>query len=295
CAALIRCLDVNRAWGTPSAAKCIEAIETWLAGDASARMEGCDELAAALFTQKGEVRSLKSLEKLDANYPGMADRVRACLDAVRQQRALLALVELLTPALTVGRRFALACEEAKRREGLVDFDDLIRRAAGLLAEPGLGEWIRYKLDRRIDHILVDEAQDTNEPQWAIIRALTEDFFTGLGQRDGKLRTIFVVGDYKQAIFRFQGTSPENFRIAKEQFAREMAAAARNVAELRDGLAARELRDLDLGRSYRTSKPVLEFVDAAIDAIGPENFGLDQAPDRHVGEERPGLVTLWNPV
>ena len=295
CAALVRCLDVNRAWGAPSAAKCIEAIETWLAGDASARMEGCDELASALFTQKGEVRALKSLEKLDANYPGMAERVGACLKAVREQRALLELVDLLTSALSIGRRFALAWDEAKQREGLVDFDDLIRRAASLLSERGLGEWIRYKLDRRIDHILVDEAQDTNEPQWEIIRALTEDFFTALGQRDNKLRTIFVVGDYKQAIFRFQGTSPENFRVAKDQFAREMAEAARNAAQLRDGVSARELQDLGLGRSYRTAQPVLDFVDKAMEAIGPASFGLDQAPERHVGDSRPGLVTLWKPV
>ena len=295
CAALVRCLEVNRAWGAASGLKCAEAIEAWLSGDAAARMEGCEEIASVLFTKKGEVSWLKSLDKLDPNYAGMAGRVRECLDAIRQRRALLELVALLTPALSVGRRFALAWDEAKQREGLVDFDDLIRRAAALLAQPGLGEWIRYKLDRRFDHILVDEAQDTNQAQWSIIKALTEDFFTGLGQRDGKLRTIFVVGDYKQAIFRFQGTSPEHFRTAKEQFAAEMAAAARNAAGLHEQVNARELVELGLGRSYRTAQPVLEFVDRAIEAIGPANFGLASAPEPHLGDARPGLVTLWKPV
>jgi ATP-dependent helicase/nuclease subunit A len=296
CAALVRCLEVNRAWGTTTGLKCVEAIEAWLAGDSAARMDGCDAVVSALFTQKGEPRSLKSLAKLDANYEGMLLRVKDCLEAVRERRALLDLVALLTPALTVGRRFALAWEEAKQREGLVDFDDLIRRAAGLLTEPGQGAWIRYKLDRRFDHILVDEAQDTNQAQWSIIRALTEDFFTGEGQRDGKLRTIFVVGDYKQAIFRFQGTSPEHFNAARQRFAAEMAAAARNAAGLSgERASASELMELGLGRSYRTAQPVLEFVDRAIDAIGPQNFGLASAPDRHAGDARPGLVTLWNPV
>lgn len=293
--ALQRCLEVNQAWGTASAAKCVEAIETWLAADGAGRVAACDELARALFTRQGEPRWLKSLEKLDMNYAAMARRVNECLEAVRERAALLQLVGILTPALSLGRRFALTWDEAKQREGLIDFDDLIRRGAALLSQPGLGEWIRYKLDRRFDHILVDEAQDTNEAQWSIVRALTEDFFTGLGQRDGKLRTIFVVGDYKQAIFRFQGTSPENFRIAKERFAAEMREAARNAADLRPPVDARELQALGLGRSYRTSKPVLEFVDKAIEAIGAENFGLDHAPVPHVGEERPGLVTLWNPV
>jgi ATP-dependent helicase/nuclease subunit A len=197
-----------------------------------------------------------------------------CLERVVEHKALLGVADLLTPALSVGRRFALAWDAAKLREGLVDFDDLIRRAAALLGRR-YRPWIAYKLDRRFDHILVDEAQDTNAAQWSIVRALTGDFFTGLGQRDGKLRTIFVVGDYKQAIFRFQGTSPENFRVAKEQFAAEMAEAARNAARCRVRLDARELSDLGLGRSYRTSMPVLEFVERAIAAIGPENFGLDR--------------------
>ena len=295
CAALRRCLEVNRTWGTASAGKCIEAVEAWLAADPAGRVDACDGLRAALFTQKGEPKWLKSLEKLDMNYAGMAERVRASLEAIRERAALLALVELLAPALTVGRRFALAWDEAKQREGLVDFDDLIRRAAGLLAEPGLGAWIRYKLDRQFDHILVDEAQDTNAAQWSIIGALTDDFFTGEGQRDGKLRTIFVVGDYKQAIFRFQGTSPENFAIAKQRFAEAMAERAENARKLRPPIEARALQDLGLGRSYRTSQPVLEFVDRAIAAIGPANFGLDRAPEPHIGFERPGLVTLWQPV
>src|SRR5690606_14338122 len=82
---------------------------------------------------------------------------------------------------------------------------------------------------------------------------------------------------------------------KDQFAREIAEAARNAAQLRDGVNARELQDLGLGRSYRTAQPVLDFVDKAIEAIGPASFGLDQAPERHVGDSRPGLVTLWRPV
>jgi len=288
-AALIRCVEINAAWGTATGQKCIDAIGEWLAADPAARAEDHHLLAKALFTGEGSIRSLRYLEKLDANYAGMAERVRECLDKVREHAALLALSGLLTDALTVGRRFALAWDEAKRREGLIDFDDLIRQAARLLTSRGLGEWIRYKLDRQFDHILIDEAQDTNEAQWDIIYALTEEFFAGLGQRDGKLRTVFAVGDYKQAIFRFQGTSPENFEAAKRRFKDLMEGAAANNPD------ARTLKDLGLGRSYRTAQPVLDFVDQAIEAIGAEAFGLKESPERHIGDKRPGLVGLWHPV
>ncbi len=288
-AALKRCIEVNHVWGTPTAEKCIEAIGEWLAGDPAARAQDCEGLARALFTKDGSVRSLRYLEKLDANYGGMAERVRACIDAVREQVALLALAELLTPALTVGRRFALAWDEAKAREGLIDFDDQIRQAAALLSRSDVSDWIRYKLDRQFDHILIDEAQDTNEAQWSIIYALTEEFFAGAGQHDNKLRTVFAVGDYKQAIFRFQGTSPEHFEAARRRFEKAMAEAALG------NLDAQELRRLGLGRSYRTAQPVLDFVDAAIAAIGHGEFGLREPPERHVGDVRPGFVELWHPV
>jgi ATP-dependent helicase/nuclease subunit A len=296
CAALERCLQTLHNWDSQTGRDGAAAIRRWLVLDPADRADGLGEFFGTLLNKSDrQPKFLSNILKRDPDYGDHIAQVMQCVDRVLEHKALLDLAALLTPALSVGRRFALAWDEAKQREGLVDFDDLIRRAAALLAEPGLGEWIRYKLDRRFDHILVDEAQDTNQAQWAIIKALTEDFFTGLGQRDGKLRTIFVVGDYKQAIFRFQGTSPENFRTAKEQFAREMAEAARNAAGLAEPVNARELVELGLGRSYRTAQPVLDFVDRAIEAIGPANFGLGSAPEPHVGDARPGLVTLWKPV
>ncbi|AKH41759.1 ATP-dependent helicase/nuclease subunit A [Altererythrobacter atlanticus] len=289
------CSEANAAWGTKTGLAAADVIASWLAASPARRAETADDLFKALFTQKGEPRSLKALEKKDPIFPRNVDAVRVSLSAVLDHRALLAVADFATPALTVGRRFALAWDDAKQREGLVDFDDLIRRAAALLADGGLGPWIRYKLDRQIDHILVDEAQDTNEAQWSIIRALTDDFFAGEGQRDGKLRTIFVVGDYKQAIFRFQGTSPENFQRARERFRKAMADRAAAARQLRENLDARELVELGLGRSYRTAQSVLQFVDRSIEAIGYREFGLDNAPDPHIGDDRPGLVTLWKPV
>ena len=94
--------------------------------------------------------------------------------------------------------------------GGVAFNDLIVKTVNLLSRPDAGSWVQYKLDQGIDHILVDEAQDTSPVQWDVIRSLREDFFTGLSARPG-VRTFFAVGDEKQSIYSFQGARPERLR------------------------------------------------------------------------------------
>ncbi|MEZ5735746.1 MAG: double-strand break repair helicase AddA [Novosphingobium sp.] len=294
-ALLRRCLEINQAWSAKTGQEAAATIADWLAGDPAHRVAMLDALQDVFLTRKGEPRSTKSLDKIDPAYPDHAARVIECIFAVREMRVLLALADRLVPALRLGRAFALAWDEAKQREGLIDFDDQIRRAAELLNTSALGDWIRYKLDRRFDHILVDEAQDTNAAQWRIIDALTGEFFSGIGQRGEIMRTLFVVGDYKQAIFRFQGTSPENFEAARRRVKAAMQGAMENAESLRSAFRPRPLREYGLGRSFRTAQTVLDFVDSAIARIGHESFGLSELPEKHVGEKRPGHVALWRPI
>lgn len=300
--AVVAVRDAYLAWGTSNATKVVDAVADWLAAEPSDRLCRSSVVYAAIFNDKDQPKWAGYVEKKVPNILELGEAARAELTYVRHVASLLSAADRLIPALTLGRKFALAWEERKKRDGLIDFDDQIRRAAELLTKSGLGEWIKYKLDRRFDHILVDEAQDTNEAQWAIIRALTGDFFAGEGQRDGKLRTIFVVGDYKQAIFGFQGTSPENFRLQKEIYKAEIESSIANAGALaRESrtnlpIKLRSLQELGLGRSFRTAQHVLDFVDAAIGAIGRANIGLDAIDEPHIGDaNRPGLVTLWNPV
>ena len=285
CAALRACVTAQSAWGTKTGLATSDAVLGWLIAPPEVRLERLDELYKALFTGEGNPRSLTAMLKIDPGYEEDIERVSDSIARALELRGLIALADYMEPALLLGRTFALAWEEAKSREGFIDFDDQIRHAAALLARSDMAEWVRFKLDRQFDHILVDEAQDTNQAQWQIIDALIGDFFSGEGQRGEAqngpaLRTLFVVGDYKQAIFRFQGTSPENFEAARRR--------------VRDSMLGvdRELRDLGLDRSFRTARPVLEFVDRAIAEIGPRRFGLEHAAEPHVGEDRPGLVTLW---
>jgi len=293
---LRRCMEINAGWSAQTGQKAANAISDWIAAAAAERAERIDALADVFFTKAGDLRSATALEKIDPAYGDYVARVAGFIGAVRERKVLLELAEWLTPALTLGRAFALAWDEAKAREGLIDFDDQIRQAAELLNRSELSDWIRYKLDRRFDHILIDEAQDTNAAQWQIIEALTGDFFAGAGQHGAEaLRTLFVVGDYKQAIFRFQGTSPENFERARAKVKAALLGLAENADRLRSGPEAATLRELGLGQSFRTAQPILRFVDRAIGHIGPERFGLSKNPEPHLGEDRPGTVTFWRPV
>ena len=94
--------------------------------------------------------------------------------------------------MRAGQAFAKAYTQAKRAAGVADFNDLIEWTRGLLAKPGMGEWVRYKLDRQVDHVLVDEAQDTNAAQWEIIERLVEEYFSGSSEAEQRSRTLFMV-------------------------------------------------------------------------------------------------------
>src|SRR5262249_19703582 len=130
----------------------------------------------------------------------------------------------------------------------LDYDDLIARTLHLLSRAGAAAWVMYKIDGGIDHILVDEAQDTNPAQWAIIERLAEEFFAGAGSSE-RPRTIFAVGDEKQSIYSFQGADPARFVAVGRIFERRAEAA---------GLG---FHQVPLNLSFRSTKPVLEAVDA----------------------------------
>lgn len=290
CDALERLAAANRAWGTATGTKLHDAIMGWLAAIPHDRARRLDELRAMFFTQKDTLKKASAkLIAADPDYDELADAVGTRAGELMAMRAHAGYADALAGALEAGRAYADAYGRAKRRVGAVDFDDLIRETLRLLAQPGIGEWVRFKLDQSTEHVLIDEAQDTNPQQWAIVRSLVEEFFSGDAARAAGLRTLFVVGDYKQAIFGFQGTDPIYFRAAHVDFERR----ATLPPEYRG--PARELDTLSLTHSFRTTKPVLQFVDAAIGALPGEGMGID-TPETHASEvPGPGTVTLWPPT
>jgi ATP-dependent helicase/nuclease subunit A len=281
---LEKIVAANRAWGTATGLSCCDVVAAWQARALAERGASLEEIAGLVLTKSGDPRKpTAGILKADPDYAEHAAKLIECCQRLLHMRKVAKLVEQLAAGLRAGQTFALAYSEAKRAHGVVDFDDLIRWAERLLLTPGMGEWVRYKLDQSTDHILVDEAQDTNERQWNIVRAIALEYFAGDGA-SARHRTIFTVGDYKQAIFGFQGTDPHSFDVARAYFDRE----ARGIDQ--------DFLDLSMDRSFRSSPPILAAVDRLIADLGHEALGLPRRPNPHESfhSARPGSVTLWQP-
>lgn len=177
-----------------------------------------------------------------------------------------------------------AYTEAKEARAVLDFDDLIVMTRRLL-ESQHHDWIRFRLDYGIDHILIDEAQDTSPDQWRVVEALIDDYLSGSSAREVN-RTFFAVGDIKQSIYSFQGADAELFQEKEKLIGKALAAYHH---QLGDG----EYQKIDLQTSFRTTAPVLKFVDAAFqdkEALS----GLGEEPLAHMANRagEAGLVELW---
>jgi ATP-dependent helicase/nuclease subunit A len=283
---------INAAWATASGLRDADIVARFIAAGPKQRAATLDEVLNVVLTKARETRKYQAgLLKADAAYPDHCARLAEQLLRLIGWRERAALATLIGAALRAGQSYAAAYAQAKRAAGLVDFDDLIRKAAELLQTPGMGDWVRYKLDQAIDHVLVDEAQDTNARQWAIVAALASDFFAGHGARGRARRTLFSVGDFKQAIFGFQGTDPLAFEAARIAFAREAEAGSQDAPE------QRLFRQLSLDRSFRSAPAVLELVDRLVADLGADKLGLFASTERHVPwkADLPGRVTLWRPL
>ena len=191
-------------------------------------------------------------------------------------------------ALALAQAYASLYEGTKAATGGLDFGDLIERTHQLLTVRADAAWVLYKLDGGIDHVLLDEAQDTAPDQWDILHALTEEFFAGAGmtlQRTAE-RTVFAVGDEKQSIYSFQGAAPE--RLGAETLGFQTRVEG----------AGRPFRQVPLLESWRSTPQVLSFVDAVFadpDLAAGLRPGADadEAPVVHIAKrEDPGCVELW---
>lgn len=175
--------------------------------------------------------------------------------------------------------FLARYDRAKERRAWLDFDDLIRLTNRLLTETSLAQWVLFRLDGGIDHMLVDEAQDTSPAQWQIIAKLAEEFAAGQSARDGLTRTIFVVGDKKQSIYSFQGADPEGFDRMRDAFDARLAAVRS------------DLQKNVLKYSFRSAPAILELVDRVAADQGHAGLGQDVEHKAYF-EDLPGRVDIW---
>ncbi|EFG2885702.1 double-strand break repair helicase AddA, partial [Escherichia coli] len=259
-----------------------EAIAGFNAADPVERLS---LLARGFLKKDGDpYDSGKTFKKLIPDMPDVVERYMhavSALIAATDRLALFRMVEGTRAALIVADRLIQRYENLKASRGFLDFNDLITRTHRLLSRAEAGAWVQYKLDQGIDHILIDEAQDTSPEQWEVVRALTAEFFVGEGARGDLNRTVFAVGDEKQSIYSFQGASPDAFGQSGElfgQFVRQ---------------AGKPFRRVELKQSFRSTNDVLHAVDRVFDneetrrGVASGAFTHDTT---RVGD--PGYVELW---
>jgi len=249
-----------------------------------------------LFLTGGKPRSDKSYitKASRASEPGLADTLLAAkaqyahfYDVRRRRRIVDATVALLTISEQVMTHYA----RAKSQRAALDFEDLIERSASLLDKSNAAAWVLYKLDGGLDHVLVDEAQDTSPVQWRVIEQLVAEFYAGSSVREENLRqegngarSVFAVGDEKQSIYSFQGAAPEMFAATGAMF------------ETRATAAEQRFRRVPLRLSFRTVEPLLNAVDRVF-SDHSRTPGLSASGDHNqhlaLRQGQAGLFELWD--
>ena len=210
-------------------------LQDWLAASPENRARMIDAYSSLFLTQKKEIS-----KRPKVNHPIEAERIWRILDG----RCKIVVAQKSLILFILGKTIYESYQSHKLASGILDYDDLIEKTIDLLTDPEMAAWVLYKLDGGVDHILIDEAQDTNPAQWRVVQTLTQDFF----RPDRSDRTLFVVGDAKQSIYSFQGADPNDFINLRHHFAIQSQATGQTW------------RDVDLTVSFRSTPEVLSLVD-----------------------------------
>ena len=267
-------------------------IAAWLATGEAARPESLDAYTKAFLTKRHQPLARLATKKVVAAMPDILDILNCEADRLvdlYDRKKRFRIVERSAALARLGAAVHQRYEAEKSRRAVLDFDDLILKAETLLSHEVENEWVLYKLDGGIDHILVDEAQDTSPQQWRLVEAIAREFFAGGGVRRTPVedslpsRTVFAVGDAKQSIFSFQGADPVAFDRVRQRFGAQVTASGENWSPV------------DLGVSFRSVQQVLDAVDKTF-AEGPATDGMieDGAAPVHTAQRQgqTGMVELW---
>jgi len=282
--ALQFCADTMAA-GAKTDIKNAAFINAFLSADLTKRAEIFQNYANAFLKKDRDIRAKLITKKISDAHPNIvqammeeAERIQATFNAMKS-----ADVAALTRDLLIFTNETLTHYTAiKAQHNMLDYEDLIFKTKHLMQTRGA--WVHYKLDQGIDHILIDEAQDTNPEQWQIIESLCSEFFAShsapeaLGETN---RTIFTVGDEKQSIYSFQRASPEEFDRMRTAFADKVTTAQKRWAKV------------DLNISFRSTKSVLAAVDATFkNPDVAKGLGIGSITHESFRRGQEGLVELW---
>jgi ATP-dependent helicase/nuclease subunit A len=255
-------------------------IQAWL--ESKNRPAGLHDYSLAYLKKTdGQIRAKLAGVDVERGAPGTLAQLHAEANRLFKlfDRMNAASSALLTRDLLIlGSEIVALYQSLKLDRAALDFDDLIFMTCSLLE--GSAEWVLYKLDGGIDHILVDEAQDTNPEQWRVVEALAKEFTAGQGASETE-RTIFVVGDEKQSIYSFQRAAPQEFHRMRGWLREKITDAEKNWD------------DVPMSISFRSAKSVLQAVDAVFAPPAMQD-GVSESQVAHISHRRgqAGLVELW---
>lgn len=227
-----------------------ENLAAWLMQPLAARIVHYSDYARLFFSSKGEPLARLFSKAVKENFPDSAafllkeqERVVRMIAQFKTVNSIHETAKLLYVANAILTRY----QHIKNMHVRLDYQDLVHKAIRLLCESNSAQWVLYKLDGGIDHILIDEAQDTSPEQWRVAKALCDEFFSGQAAREEN-RTLFVVGDEKQSIYSFQGADPDAFDDMHHELKAKCMAADKTW------------KTVPLERSFRSTQAVLDAVD-----------------------------------
>jgi ATP-dependent helicase/nuclease subunit A len=244
-----------------------------------------DYLGVFLTETERTPRKTVVTRKFGDNHAAIArlfDLESARLTPLIERRRAVTTRDRTQALLEIAIAVAANYRREKQERGLLDYDDLIDRTLAMLEQVSSG-WVHYKLDRGVDHVLIDEAQDTSPRQWDIVGHIISEFTAGAGARDGVVRTIFAVGDEKQSIFSFQGAAPHEFDARRRGLAKKFTDA---------GL---KFDPVSFTYSFRSGPAILRSVDHVFrDEAIYRSIHAEAAYPVHetLADAGPGLIDVW---
>ncbi len=245
-----------------------------------------DDYLSLFVTDKKEPRKSLLVKAITDAHPWAEEFMRA-----EQQRVLdhVLTIDKLNITIASTALYAIVSailaiyQEIKRTKNILDYEDQISATRALLCDSAQYMWVLYKLDNQIEHLLIDEAQDTSPAQWDIVDAVTDEFFAGIGRYEAGERTVFVVGDEKQSIFSFQNADPQGFFDSG------------NKLETKAQAAKNKWDKIGLHENFRSSPLILSLVDTVFaDPELAQHISRDKEAIRHTPahEQRAGKIELW---
>ncbi|MBR6663295.1 MAG: double-strand break repair helicase AddA, partial [Alphaproteobacteria bacterium] len=286
---------INKFWNNTPKTKILEFANALKQGGKS-DIEKAQAISSALknndynlyrkvfLTDKNEPRKTVATQKVIASFPLALALAQQEVERILFTDNMICSIQLLestSAVLHVAQDLLNNYNKFKQTHSKVDYEDLIVQTRNLLEDPNVAQWVLYKLDGGIDHVLIDEAQDTAPDQWAIVKAITNEFFYGSGAKSDN-NTIFVVGDRKQSIYSFQGADPQEFEKSRLYF------ASKSTKET-------PFKQINLDVSFRSSSAILDTVNqvfSSLDAskgVATEEHQVCHIPSR-IGEA--GKIEIW---